>query len=287
MRQPFVKHSLNGFVLRWQGKGAEAMNIRRIVFLLVAAVCAAGAAFVVRGMVGGGAPKAIARVDTEAVMTHVLVAAEDIVPGEPVTAGLVHWQAWPEKNVSSSFIVGDGKTPAANVIAGAVARSPIVKGEPISFAKVVKSGSAGFMAATLTPGMRAASIPVNIAAVAGGFIQPNDRVDVIQTRTAGAAATAVIVLPDVRVLAIDQAAQGKEDKPVGEARTVTLELTPLETQTLARAQAMGTLSLALRPIGENENAFVSSRDDSGPITIIRGSLGPQDKRPDIPTSGRN
>jgi pilus assembly protein CpaB len=261
------------------------MNAKRIVVLMLAAVAAGSAALLVRGMLGGGAEKASANVAPPPVaMTDVLVAAHDIAPGQPVTAEMVHWQEWPKANVSSDLITGDSKSSAAAAVEGSVARSPIVKNEPITGVKIVKSGATGFMAATLTPGMRAAAITVSIATLAGGFIQPGDRVDIILTVKNDANNTkADVVLSDVRVLAVDQTAKAKDDnKAVEDAKTVTLELAPDQATDLARAQAMGTLSLALRPLGESgaRQTAATGRDASGPIVIIRGSAGPQ-------ASGRN
>jgi pilus assembly protein CpaB len=168
---------------------------------------------------------------------------------------------------------------AAAAIAGTVTRAPIVAGEPITYTKIVRSDNGGFMAATLQPGMRAVSIPVSIASVAGGFILPNNHVDIILTETGTGAskqATSRIVLSDVRVLAIDQAVAGKD--PKSDAKTATLELFPDQAQTLSRAQATGTLSLALRALGDqtagqsaSQRAGGRSGDDSngGQVAIIR------------------
>jgi pilus assembly protein CpaB len=257
------------------------MNNRRMVVLLLAAVAAGGAALLMRGMLGGGAEKASAHIATPPLaMVDVLVADRDITPGEPVGTAMVHWQAWPKTSVSSDLITNpSGNASVDAILAGAVARSPIVKGEPVTFGKVVKSDAAGFMAATLTPGMRAVSISVSLASVAGGFIQPGDRVDLVQTRAGGDASkgtSAAIVLEDVRVLAVDQATAAKDkDKAVSDAKTVTLELMPEQTKIVAQAQAVGVLSLALRPLGERDGQVKYSRDDSGPIVIVRGISGPK------------
>lgn len=232
------------------------MNKRRMIVLLLAAVAAGGAALLVRGMFGGGVEKVQARIlaPKQMAMVEVLVATSDIAPGMKLTPGMAHWQQWPKESVRSDFIVGGGDID--NRIRGSVARAPLVQGEPLTAVKVVKSDSTGFMAATLQPGMRAVSIPVTIASVAGGFILPNDRVDVLLTKNGGSNNNDIssgLVITDVRVLAIDQAVESQNNKPVPEARTATLELTPEQARDLAKVLGMGNLSLALRPMLEAEN----------------------------------
>jgi pilus assembly protein CpaB len=255
------------------------MNTRRLVVLLLAAVAAGGAALLVRSLIGGGTTKVDARPQPAPIaISNVLVAASNLQPGQALTAGLVRWQKWPRTSVDPGFIQQTSAVSADAAVAGTVARAPILAGEPITFTKIVSSNSSGFMAATLQPGMRAASIPVTIASVAGGFILPNNHVDVILTEPGNNAkqATSRVVLSGVRVLAIDQTIVGKGPAP--DAKTVTLELSAGQVQTLARAQASGTLSLALRALsdqgaGQSAAQLAGARSgdesDSGEVAIIR------------------
>ena len=258
------------------------MNTRRLVVLLLAAVAAGGAALLVRGLIGGGTTKAVARLEPAPIaISNVLVAASALQPGQPLTSGLVRWQKWPRSSVDPGFIQQTGALTSDAAIAGTVARAPIVEGEPITYTKIVRSDATGFMAATLQPGMRAVSIPVTIASVAGGFILPNNRVDIILTESTNDTpkrATARVVLADVRVLAIDQATPEKGPKSVADVKTATLELSPDQVQTLSRAQVTGTLSLALRALGDHASAQSAAQlagtragDDSngGQVAIIR------------------
>jgi pilus assembly protein CpaB len=189
----------------------------------------------------------------------------------------VRWQKWPTSSVDPGFIQQTSAVSAAAAVAGTVARAPIVAGEPITYTKIIRSDATGFMAATLQPGMRAVSIPVTIASVAGGFILPNNHVDIILTETTNDTpkrATSRVVLSDVRVLAIDQTTADKN--PKSDAKTVTLELSPAQVQTISRAQVTGVLSLALRALGDNAAAQSASQQTgtgadsgSGEVTIIR------------------
>ena len=260
------------------------MNTRRLVVILLAAVAAGGAALIVRGLLGGGTPKADANPQPAPIaISEVLVAASNLQPGQPLNASQVRWQKWPTSNIDPGFITQRGTFTAETAVAGTVVRAPIVAGEPITYNKIVKSDAAGFMSATLQPGMRAVSIGVSVVSIAGGFVLPNDRVDIILAQTssdASKAAHARTVLSNVRVLAIDQAFDGKNQKAVTDVKTVTLELTPGQAEAVARAQASGTLSLALRALGDNEIVRAAQRgttagaesgedDNSGDVAIIR------------------
>jgi pilus assembly protein CpaB len=124
------------------------------------------------------------------------------------------------------------------------------------------------MAAILPVGMRAVSTEISPETGAGGFILPNDRVDVIlskREKDAGRANAADVVrsdiiLPNVRVLAIDQAPKEKDGQNAVVGKTVTLELKPEQAETLARARQTGTLSLALRSIAD-VNMVENKTDD--------------------------
>ena len=252
------------------------MNTRRLMVLLLAAVAAGAIALLVRGFFGGGTKEASAKPNPEVAMKEVLVASERLEPGLPVKPGQVRWQAWPANSIDPSFIQKNGTLTAAAAVEGTVARAPVVPGEPLTFAKVVKSDAAGFMAATLAPGMRAVAINVSVGSVAGGFILPNDRVDIILivlTNDSPRRGTTRTVLSNVRVLAVDQVAGDKEQQAIPDVKTVTLELTPQQAQVVTLAQAMGTLSLALRSLGDNQavaNAASGHGDDgTGFVSVIR------------------
>src|SRR3954453_10147268 len=156
------------------------MNRSRMIVLGLAALAAGVAVFLVRGFLGGGTE--VGKAQPVAVSSvGVLVAASNIEAGRSVTPDMVRWQAWPKSSVDSNFLTQDSNPNPDQIIKGTVARAPIVAGEPLTNNKIVHSESAGFMAATVTPGMRALSIPISTESGAGGFILPNDRVDVLLT----------------------------------------------------------------------------------------------------------
>lgn len=263
------------------------MNTSRLVVLGLAAVAAGGAAFLARGLLGGGTPNASASLPPPVTTTEVLVAASDLTPGQKLLPEQVRWQKWPASSVDPSFIVETTPSNLEAVVKGAVVRSPIVTGEPLTATKIVHADSASFMSATLTPGMRAVSITVSVASVAGGFILPNDRIDLVLTTLISDSPRrfrSSTILHDVRVLAVDQASGDKSDKnqkPVSSVQTATLELTPEQAEKVVRAQASGTLSLSLRSLvdqaGNGQGRVQAARakfgnkdsSDSGEISVIR------------------
>lgn len=227
------------------------MNTQRIIVLGLAAVAAAGAAFLARGLLGGGTQTGKAEPAPQVATTEVLVAAGDLQPGTKLMPDQVRWQGWPKSSVDASFITHDANPDVSKVVNTAVVRSPLVTGQPVTDANVVHSDSAGFMAATLTPGMRAVSVGISTESGAGGFILPNDRVDVMSTTLVSDNPRRFrtrTLLNDIRVLAVDQTAKEDKDQKVVLAKTATLELTQKQSEMLEKSQAGGTLSLSLRSL---------------------------------------
>ncbi|HET9586691.1 MAG TPA: Flp pilus assembly protein CpaB [Bradyrhizobium sp.] len=228
------------------------MNIARVVVLIIALSAGGVAAYLARGTDEKSHPaEPVAQLPT----VEILVAKSDIGLGQVVKPEDLQWQIWPAATASGSLINRAGKADAITEIAGSIARAPFIAGEPIREQKLVKANGSGFMAAILPSGMRAISTEISPETGAGGFILPNDRVDVILSKReknpdskGPDLVIAEIVLTNVRVLAIDQAPKEKEGINTLVGKTATLELKPDQAETLARARQGGTLSLALRSI---------------------------------------
>ena len=227
------------------------MDRTRIIVLAVAAVAAGAVALLARSLLGGGTPATVAAPGPHLVMSDVLVAAGDLTPGSQLTPTSVRWQEWPKTSVDPSFITRDSAPDVSKVVQGTVVRSRMTAGEPLTTTKFVHADAAGFLAAELSPGMRAVSVSISVDTGAGGFILPNDRVDVLCTQqlTDAHRYRASTILSDVRVLAIDQTFESKDAKTVV-GRTATLELSPDQAELIERDKAGGTLSLALRALGD-------------------------------------
>jgi pilus assembly protein CpaB len=228
------------------------MNIARVVVLIIALSAGGVAAYLARGTDEKSRPaEPVAQLPT----VEILVAKSDIGLGQVVKPEDLQWQTWPAATASGNLINRAGKADAITEIAGSIARAPFIGGEPIREQKLVKANGSGFMAAILPTGMRAISTEISPETGAGGFILPNDRVDVILSKReknpdskGPDLVIAEIVLTNVRVLAIDQAPKEKEGINTLVGKTATLELKPDQAETLARARQGGTLSLALRSI---------------------------------------
>src|SRR5476651_1458559 len=254
------------------------MYTARIGVLILALGGGRVAAYLARGSDNTSAPpEPVAQLQT----VDVLVAKSDIGLGQSVNTENLQWQTWPAATASNHFIRRNERPEATKDVAGSIARSPFLAGEPIREPKLVKPNGSGFMAAILPTGMRAISTEISPETGAGGFILPNDRVDVILSkreknpdRTGPAdVVNSEIILPNIRVLAIDQAPKEKDGQNSVVGKTVTLELKPEQTETLARARQSGTLSLALRSIADL-NTVETKSDDQTPkrgdsINVVR------------------
>ena len=241
------------------------MNTARIVVLTIAV----GAGGVAAWLASGSDPQVAPVQPTVQLQTvDVLVAKNDIGLGQTVTAADVQWQNWPAATASSNFIRRSERPEAIKDVVGSIARAPFIAGEPVREPKLVKPNGSGFMAAMLPTGMRAVSTEISPETGAGGFILPNDRVDVILSKreknaeraSAPDIVNSEIILSNVRVLAIDQAPKEKDGQNTVVGKTVTLELKPEQSETLARARQSGTLSLALRSIAD-VNVVENRSDD--------------------------
>lgn len=235
------------------------MNKTRLAVLAVAIGSAGLAIYMAKGLVGQ--KKQIQTVEVNKIETvDVLVATKNLQMGEKLVGGTIGWQAWPKSTVSSLMISSEAEPDAKTKYENARARAAIFEGEPIIDKKLVMPNESGFMSAILPKGMRAISVNVSAETGAGGFILPNDRVDVLLTRKVDdgsnqKAASTETVLTNVRVLAIDQTfrPKGDDDKEFVVAdKTATLELDPRQAEVISMTQDVGQLSLALRSIREND-----------------------------------
>ena len=295
------------------------MGAARILIVAIALVAAIGLAFVVRGMMVGKSVKALPLSTAEASasqavpMIRVLVAKHDLQVGARLTPEDVSWQPMPKAGLNSNYIT-DG--PAAPVVAsvtskaaavttqvvkdaikgqpagmasliGAVVHDAIAAGEPILAKKLLKGGEGGYLAAVLTPGMRAVAISVNAENGAGGFILPGDHVDVIQVReqdtpqkTGRPINVSRVVVTNVKVLAIDQKTKPDKDTQAIVGAAATLEVKEDAAEALIEAGASGKLQLALRSYAD-VNAVSGRVAVNAPLTAPSVKLYENGKVTDV------
>jgi pilus assembly protein CpaB len=237
------------------------------IIVLVIAVVAGGIAALLAGR-SDNTPPPPAPVE-QIPTVEVLVARSDINMGQTVTAQELQWQMWPQA-ASANFIRKGDKANAIEEFSGSIARTPFVTGEPIREAKLIKANGSGFLAAMLPAGMRAVSTEISPETGAGGFILPNDHVDVILTRREAEKRAGMdshsseTILANVRVLAIDQTVEEKNGQRVVVGKTTTLEVSPRQAETLALSRQLGTLSLALRSLADANRPTVDNSEEDNP-----------------------
>ena len=251
------------------------MRPARIILLVVALVAGGLAAFLVtRGNRTAPQPQTVTQVVEEA-KTQVLVAKTPIGIGERLGALTVEWVDWPEGALRTDYVTISAMPDAPAQLTGAVARYEFFPGEPIREAKLVRADQ-GYLSAVLSEGMRGVSVGVSAVSSAGGFVVPNDHVDVILTTQTEVGAQSEVILANVRILAIGKrigevgasGGQSEEDTAAGAAPTpitfdrstiATLELDPAQTETLINASTRGQLTLTLRSVVDFGDTAVAER----------------------------
>lgn len=231
------------------------MNAARIGVLVLAVIAAGLAALLARGLVSSGKDEAVEQKIVEAPTTEVLVAMNDLQLGQRVSVSDLRWQRWPDTSMNPAYITRTQAPAAIEEYTGSVARVGLLSGEPVTAEKLVTLSGAGFMSALIEPGMRATAIRITPETSAGGFILPNDRVDVVDV------AKGQTILRNIRVLAIDQRFNEKAGEQVVVGKTATLELTPAQVELISVAEQEGQLALSLRSMAE-ENLAGSDQQTS-------------------------
>lgn len=248
------------------------MKAARLVVLGVALAAGLGAAYL---MMGTKPPEQVRVVVAAPPIARdaVLVAVHDLAFGTVIASDDVRWQSWPKDQVPMGVIQQSMQPAGIHDVVGAIVRSNFLTGEPLRSERLVRGSGSGFMSAVLAPGSRAVAIDLadQGKSAAGGFILPNDRVDVIRTfhpDEAPSATSSDTILTNIRVLAIGQSVQEKAAERTVIGSTATIELTPEQAEKVVLAQRTGQLTLSLRSMAD------SAKDDAPveeqkTMTIIR------------------
>jgi len=268
------------------------MKRAQIAVLGIAVAAGIGAMFLMRGE-RQPAPQAEVVMAPAPSMptTDVLVAAVDLPMGQTLQESDLRWQSWPADAVPRGLISRAEGTQVLDEVSGSIARAQILSGEPIRRERLIKGDGGGFMSAILPQGKRAVAITIDTrgSSSAGGFVLPNDRVDILRTNRDEDASrvqsvdvfTTETILSNVRVLAIGKNVQtDAQGNSFVDGENATLELTPAQAEIVTLAQRVGSVSLALRSladaaIGEDEEL---ERPASG-LTIVRYGVARQTPKP--------
>jgi pilus assembly protein CpaB len=250
------------------------------IVILAAAVTLGGVTAWLAVQQAGTPSVASAPAPSEAIETsEVLVAAVPLERGHALDADKLRWQTWPRNSVAEGFITRAARAEAVADLAGTRMRSGVLPGEPIRPEKLALA-EGGLLSALLRPGKRAVAVRVSAENTAGGFVLPNDHVDVIHTRSVsnaqgqGAGSRSTTLLRNVRVLAIDQIVEEQDGKVATVGKTATLELDPVEVEKISAAGAVGSLSLALRPVADSgpDALTVTAPEQPVPAEVVRNVL---------------
>lgn len=259
------------------------MDGRKIILLVGALIIAAVTAFMARTlMVGTPAPVADAAPNAGGPPpiqgVEVLVATKALPVGTILGPESIKFVPWPEELVEGAYY-RKADTDLKS-LQGTVVRFAVPAGQPITQGGLVKPGDRGFLAAALGPGMRAVTVPVSAQSAVAGFVFPGDRVDLLLTQTVPGGGdgpplkVSETVLRNLRVLATDQ----KTDKQTDESgntvvttySTVTIEATPRIAEKIAVAQTLGSLSLSLRSLADN-NGDLEEAIAAGDVSVPEGN----------------
>lgn len=250
------------------------MKPTRIIILAVAVVAAGLAGLLALRISGTKAPSVVETVIEREPTVKVLVSTENLPVGSRLNAEAMQWLDWPKNGLIEGLVTEQNRPDAMTELQGVVVRIPMFKGEPVRAEKIADS-STRIMSSLLPSGKRAVATEISVATGAGGFVLPNDRVDIIMVRQNKDAGTYITenILNNIRVLAIDQQVQESEDgSKTVIGTTATLELTPDQAKVIAVAQQMADrLILALRSVADFQEA-----DTEAAEYLLRGGNGKAD-----------
>ncbi|MES2699162.1 MAG: Flp pilus assembly protein CpaB [Pseudomonadota bacterium] len=250
------------------------MGNRNALFI-IAAVIIGLVAVVLANSYFSGVEQRRDQVAEDSSLTRIVVATQPLEFGTPLTAENLRLQGYPPAAVP------DGAFTSLEMAlsGGRVALRPIVPNEPVLASKVSGSGGRAVLSANLAEGMRAVAIGVDAVQGVSGFVRPGDVVDIFLTRQMRGEGSGPqdliteVVLENIKVLAIDQIASEAATEP-SVARTAVVELNQRDAQKIVLAGRLGTLSLALRNVQEQDEfgaaSLVTNRDFAGSRFIVAG-----------------
>jgi pilus assembly protein CpaB len=251
---------------------------RRLLVVAAVAMAAFLAAYILSRGESGGSAAIVAAVQPRIDLEQVLVAGQDMPMGATLDESQTVWQDWPRAAVSELMITKKEPADQLKELWGSLTRIAFIRGEPLRRDRLVKAGEGGFMSAILPSGMRAVAIKIDNGgdSTAGGFILPNDRVDVVRlardddaTKARGVeVVNAQTILANVRVLAIGQNVEEQNGKKVVTGANATLELDPDQSNLIILAQHASNANLHL--------VLRSLVDSGGPTKTILAHEGAKD-----------
>lgn len=258
------------------------MKIARLAVLGAALVAGIGAAI----LASESKQPAIAAAPPPLSTDGVLVAAKELNVGDVVDGSGMRWEDWPKDHIPEGLVRKSASPGGVEELQGSIVRSNFAAGEPLRRDRLVKGPHSGFLAAVLSKGNRAVAINIDTqgSSTAGGFILPNDRVDVIRifhdedaAHKGSGTFVSQTILTNIRVLAIGQNFQEKNGERVITGANATLELTPAQAETAILEQRVGQLSLALRGMADANATGEQHQNYSNGLMVVRNGVALRDR----------
>ena len=262
------------------------MDVKKVALLIGALVIAVVTAVMAKNMFTGAGAEQAAAAPAVPMGPKVLVARKYLPAGTIIDAEAMAYQAWPKELVQNAYYTEGTPDGDISKLLGTVVRNPITAGQPVTRGSLVGPNDRGFLAAALTPGMRAVTVPVSKTTGGAGFIFPGDRVDMVLSQDVVGGGdgpplkVSETIVRNLRVLATDQRYDSKDEEGktvVKESTSVTVEATPRIAEKIAVAQTMGQLSLTLRSIADNA-AELERAVASGDVKVPAGANPAEERR---------
>ncbi|MGL4279653.1 MAG: Flp pilus assembly protein CpaB, partial [Albidovulum sp.] len=231
------------------------MGARSILVAILGVAVAGGSAFAAREYLDTS--RANAAADPTSALVQVIVAGQDIPFGQTVQPQMLQILSWPREALPPGAISDLSVVVPQPGMPPRRATREIAQGELILTSKLSEFGEKVTIVQSLAENTRAMAIKVQAETAVGGFVTPGDSVDIVLTQGRDVDLRAVTILQNIRVVGVDQDADQQKDQPEI-AKTVTVEVTPEQSQTLALAQQAGTLSLSLRSLDNAEDKPLDS-----------------------------
>lgn len=123
--------------------------------------------------------------------------------------------------------------------------------------------SKGSLDAQIPPGMRAFAVKTTQETATGGFVLPGSHVDILHSvkKQGSKEYECRVLLQNILVRAVDQQMVKPEDRAGIVPATVTLEVTLDQATLLAKVKDEGSLTLALRPFGDDKVVEAPTLED--------------------------
>jgi pilus assembly protein CpaB len=262
------------------------MDVKKLALLVGALVIAVVTAIMAKNMFAGASAPQAAAAQAVPVGPKVLVAKKALPVGTIIDADSFTFQPWPKELMQSAYYVEGSTDSNPSSLMGTVVRYAITAGQPVTRGSLVGPQDRGFLAAALGPGMRAITVPVNVSSGVAGFVFPGDHVDMVLTSNVEGGGdgpplkVSETIIRNLRVLATDQRTDEKDKDGKTVVKTfsnVTLEVTPRIAEKIAVAQSLGTLSLSLRSIADNDSDLERAVA-SGDVKVPAGANPTQEKQ---------